>query len=171
MAMGGTGEIVSCDIYPHKTELIAKGAQRLGIENMTAFVQSGAEFNPQWENAMDAVIADVPCSGYGIIRKKPDIRYKDPDTMKDLPQLQKQILRNVARYVKPGGLLMYSTCTLLRRENEDVVADFLDTHSDFTVEKLPLPAVFPENTTGMLTLVPGEYDTDGFFICRLRRTL
>ncbi len=170
-AMAGAGEIISCDIYPHKTDLIQKGAQRLGIGNLTTRVWSGAQFNPQWENAMDAVIADVPCSGYGIIRKKPDIRYKDPDTMKDLPQLQKQILSNQARYVKPGGILMYSTCTLLRRENEDVVAEFLNTHSDFIPEKLPLPAVFPENTTGMLTLVPGEYDTDGFFICRLRRKL
>ena len=171
MAMGGTGRIVSCDIYPHKAELIQKGADRLGITNLTASVCSAAEFDPQWENAMDAVIADVPCSGYGIIRKKPDIRYKDPDTMKELPALQKQILSNQARYVKPGGLLLYSTCTLLRRENEDVVAAFLKEHSEFTLEALPLPAVFPENTTGMLTLVPGEYDTDGFFICRLRRKL
>ncbi len=171
MAMGGTGEIVSCDIYPHKTELIFKGAQRLGISNLTTRVCSAAEFQPQWENAMDAVIADVPCSGYGIIRKKPDIRYKDPDTMQELPALQKEILSNQARHVKPGGVLLYSTCTLLRRENEDVVEDFLKGHPEFTLENLPLPAVFPPNTTGMLTLVPGEYDTDGFFICRLRRKL
>ena len=171
MAMKGTGQILSCDIYPHKAELIQKGAQRLGIENITAQVCSAAQFKPAWENAMDAVIADVPCSGFGIIRKKPDIRYKDPEKMKDLPELQKQILMNQARYVKPGGLLLYSTCTLLRQENEDVVAYFLRNHPDFAVENLPLPGVFPENTTGMLTLVPGEYDTDGFFICRLRRKL
>ena len=170
-AMAGAGEIISCDIYPHKTELIEKGAQRLGITNLTTRVCSAAEFQPQWESAMDAVIADVPCSGYGIIRKKPDIRYKDPDTMLQLPALQKQILHNQARYVKPGGVLLYSTCTLLRRENEDVVADFLKDNPEFTLENLPLPAVFPQNTTGMLTLVPGEYDTDGFFICRLRRKL
>ena len=170
-AMAGAGEIISCDIYPHETELIEKGAQRLGITNLTTRVCSAAEFQPQWESAMDAVIADVPCSGYGIIRKKPDIRYKDPDTMLQLPALQKQILHNQARYVKPGGVLLYSTCTLLRRENEDVVADFLKDNPEFTLENLPLPAVFPQNTTGMLTLVPGEYDTDGFFICRLRRKL
>ena len=118
---------------------------------------------------MDAVIADVPCSGYGIIRKKPDIRYKDPASMEDLPLLQKQILSNQARYVKPGGVLMYSTCTLLRRENEAVVEAFLEEHPEFTTEPLCLPAPFPANTTGMLALIPGEYDTDGFFICRLRR--
>ena len=118
---------------------------------------------------MDAVIADVPCSGYGIIRKKPDIRYKDPDSMKDLPALQLAILCNQARYVKPGGLLLYSTCTLVQAENEGVVEAFLRTHPEFTTEPLPLPSVFPKNESGMLALVPGEYDTDGFFICRLRR--
>ena len=118
---------------------------------------------------MDAVIADVPCSGYGIIRKKPDIRYKDPDTMNDLPKLQLAILQNQSRYVKPGGLLLYSTCTLVRKENEGVIKAFLKENSDFTLEPLPLPDIFPTNTTGMMTLVPGQYDTDGFFICRLRR--
>ena len=84
-------------------------------------------------------------------------------------ELQKQILANQARYVKPGGTLLYSTCTVLKRENEDVVAAFLETHSDFYLEPLDLPEEFPENTSGMLTLIPGQHDTDGFFICRLRR--
>ena len=78
---------------------------------------------------------------------------------------------NVARYVKPGGLLLYSTCTLVQAENEDVVEEFLQTHPEFTTEPLPLPAAFPKNESGMLALVPGEYDTDGFFICRLRRKI
>lgn len=169
IAMQGTGNIISCDIHPHKIELIRSGAARLGFANITAQVCDASEFNPQWEEKMDAVIADVPCSGYGIIRKKPDIRYKDPDTMNDLPALQLQILKNQARYVRPGGLLLYSTCTLVRKENEGVVTRFLKENPDFITEPLPLPAVFPENTTGMLRLVPGQYDTDGFFICRLRR--
>ena len=169
MAMNGTGSITACDIHTHKIDLIAKGAQRLGFANITARVQDASQFCPQWEQKMDAVIADVPCSGYGIIRKKPDIRYKDPDSMVQLPQLQLKILSNQARYVKPGGVLLYSTCTLVRRENEGVVEKFLKANPDFTPEKLPLPEIFPENTTGMLKLVPGEFDTDGFFICRLRR--
>ena len=120
---------------------------------------------------MDVVLADVPCSGLGIIRKKPDIRYRDLETAKELPALQRAILWNQARYVRPGGVLMYSTCTILKRENEEVVSAFLESHPDFHTEKLALPGNFPGNETGMLTLYPGQYDTDGFFICRLRRNL
>ncbi len=170
METGDSGKIISCDLHGHKIPLIQKGAQRLGIRNHTARQQDASVFVAEWENAMDAVIVDAPCSGYGIIRKKPDVRYKDPKEMEQLPQLQLQILQNQARYVKPGGVLMYSTCTLLRRENEDVVKSFLAEHPQFSLEALTLPKVFPENTTGMLTLIPGEYDTDGFFICRMRRS-
>ncbi len=169
IAMEGQGSIISCDIHRHKTELIARGAERLGFEMITAKLHSATDFNPEWEEKMDTVIADVPCSGLGIIRKKPDIRYKDLKAMAELPTLQTEMLNNVSRYVKPGGLLLYSTCTLVRAENEDVVEKFLQTHPEFTIEPLPLPAPFPKNESGMLALVPGEYDTDGFFICRLRR--
>ncbi len=169
IAMEGQGSITSCDIHEHKTELIARGAERLGFAMITAKLHSATDFESQWEEKMDAVIADVPCSGLGIIRKKPDIRYKDLKTMAELPTLQTEIINNVSRYVKPGGLLLYSTCTLVRAENEDVVEKFLQTHPDFTTEPLPLGAPFPKNESGMLALVPGEYDTDGFFICRLRR--
>ena len=171
IAMEGRGSITSCDIHAHKTELIAGGAARLGLTNITPRQQDATVPVPQWENAMDAVLADVPCSGLGIIRKKPDIRYKDLAQTEQLPQLQLQILKTQASYVKPGGILMYSTCTLLRRENEDVVNAFLAQHPDFHPEPLPLPEVFPQNESGMLTLIPGEYDTDGFFICRLRRNV
>ena len=171
IAMDGHGSITSCDIHQHKVGLIQNGAKRLGLTNITARCQDASENNPDWNEKMDVVIADVPCSGYGIIRKKPDIRYKDPASMEDLPQLQLAILRNQARYVKKGGVLLYSTCTLLRRENEDVVAAFLKENDEFYLEPLVLPAPFPKNESGMLTLVSGEYDTDGFFISRLRRKL
>ncbi len=169
LATNGKARITSCDVHAHKTALIANGAQRLGFGGIEARQQDATAFVPEWENAMDAVICDVPCSGYGIIRKKPDIRYKNPDDMAELPLLQKQILANQARYVKRGGTLIYSTCTLLREENEAVVEAFLSENNDFYTEALPLPAVFPKNESGMLALVTGEYDTDGFFICRLRR--
>ena len=169
IAMKGTGSITSCDVHEHKTALIENGAARLGLGCIAARQQDATVFVPQWENAMDAVVCDVPCSGLGIIRKKPDIRYKDLAEMAALPQLQLKILTNQSRYVKPGGTLMYSTCTVLRRENEDVVRAFLENHADFYIEPLELPEVFPKNETGMLTLIPGQYDTDGFFICRLRR--
>ena len=169
IAMGGRGQITSCDVHAHKVPLIESGAQRLGLANITARQQDATVYNPEWEEAMDCVIADVPCSGLGIIRKKPDIRYKNLAELEELPALQLEILRNQARYVKKGGVLMYATCTILRRENEAVVRAFLEERKDFHTEPLTLPPVFPENESGMLTLIPGEYDTDGFFICRLRR--
>ena len=169
IAMGGRGNIISCDVHAHKVPLIESGAERLGLTNITAKQRDATIFNREWEEKMDCVIADVPCSGLGIIRKKPDIRYKNLSELESLPELQLQILKNQARYVKKGGVLMYATCTILRRENEDVVRSFLETRPDFYTEPLELPAVFPRNESGMLTLIPGEYDTDGFFICRLRR--
>lgn len=169
IAMGGKGQITSCDVHSHKTALIRNGAARLGLENITALEQDATADRPDWKDRMDVVIADVPCSGYGIIRKKPDIRYKDPATMANLPQLQLEILLRQAEYVKPGGTLLYSTCTLVREENEGVVERFLRERPDFILQPLPLPECFPENRSGMLALVPGEYDTDGFFICRMER--
>ena len=169
IAMGGRGAITSCDVHAHKAGLIANGAARLELNNITARQQDATVSVAQWVDAMDAVIADVPCSGYGIIRKKPDIRYKDPDSMRELPALQLQILKNQATYVKKGGTLLYSTCTLVREENEGVVEAFLKENSEFYLEPLNLPAVFPKDESGMLALVPGEYDTDGFFIAKLRR--
>ena len=169
IAMEGHGKITSCDVHAHKTGLIENGAARLGLTNITARLQDATETVAEWVENMDVVIADVPCSGLGIIRKKPDIRYKDLEEMKDLPDLQLRILENQAKYVKKGGVLLYSTCTVLKRENEDIVTAFLDKNDEFYLEPLELPEVFPKNESGMLTLIPGEYDTDGFFICRLRR--
>ena len=169
IAMGGRGQITSCDVHGHKIGIIENGAARLGLTNITARQQDATVRVPEWEEQMDAVIADVPCSGLGIIRKKPDIRYKALEEMKDLPELQLAILENQAAYVKKGGVLIYSTCTVLKRENDDIVQAFLEKHEDFYLEPLELPEVFPENTSGMLTLIPGDYDTDGFFISRLRR--
>lgn len=169
IAMGNRGRIFACDIHPHKIQLIENGARRLGLKSVQALQQDASVCRPEWVGKMDAVLADVPCSGYGIIRKKPDIRDKDPKDMESLPQLQLAILTNQAKYVKPGGILMYSTCTVLRRENEDIVHAFLAQHSDYSLEPLTLPERMEQNTSGMLTLIPGEYDTDGFFIARLRR--
>ena len=169
IAMEGHGQITSCDVHAHKTSLIANGAARLGLDNITVRQQDATERVPEWEDTMDVVIADVPCSGLGIIRKKPDIRYKNLEELKQLPALQLAILENQAAYVKKGGVLLYSTCTVLKAENEQIVSAFLERHPDFHTEPLDLPEVFPKNETGMLTLIPGEYDTDGFFISRLRR--
>ena len=169
IAMAGRGSITSCDVHEHKVPLIENGAARLGIDNLTARKQDASENVADWNNGFDVVIADVPCSGYGIIRKKPDIRYKNIEEMALLPQLQLAILKNQARYVRPGGLLMYSTCTLVHAENEGIVEAFLRGNGEFFLESMQLPDCFPKNESGMLALVPGQYDTDGFFIARLRR--
>lgn len=171
IAMENHGRLTSCDIHPHKIELLRKGAERLKIQILEPQLQDASQFVPAWEQAMDVVIADVPCSGLGVIRKKPDIRYKDLTPLAQLPQVQSRILENLSRYVKPGGVLLYSTCTVLRRENEGVVQTFLEQHKDFQPEAFAVPAQLSAESSGMLTLLPSLHDTDGFFICKLRRTL
>ena len=169
IATGAQAHITACDIHEHKVPLIDSGAARLGFGTIEARQQDASKNVSAWNDSFDFVLADVPCSGYGIIRKKPDIRYKKAEDMEELPRLQLEILNNQARYVKPGGLLMYSTCTLVWAENEGVVERFLKENPDFSLEPLPLPDIFPQNESGMLALVPGQYDTDGFFIARMRR--
>ena len=141
----------------------------MGLTNISAACHDATVDEPAWHEKMDVVLADVPCSGYGIIRKKPDIRYKDPKTMEDLPALQLQILKTQSAYVKPGGVLLYSTCTLLKRENSQVVNAFLEGNPDFYLEDLVLRSSICQDSRGMLTLIPGQHETDGFFICRMRR--
>jgi len=166
--MQNQGEIIACDIHPHKLRLIEAGAERLGVTCVKARLQDGSVFRSEWERGFDRVLADVPCSGLGIIRKKPDIRYKNVDELAGLPAVQTRLLENLSRYVKVGGVLLYSTCTILHRENEDVVNAFLSCHDEFAAEPFAVPAALPENQ-GMQLLLPGQYDTDGFFIARLRR--
>ena len=168
IAMKDEGEIISCDIHPHKQTLIENGAKRLGLKSIRAVTQNGKERVPEWENAFDVVITDVPCSGLGIIRKKPDIRYKNPKELAQLPQIQRAILENASTYVRSGGTLIYSTCTVLPEENEAVTGDFLARHLDFELESFSLP--LPVGTCkGHLTLWPQRLGTDGFYICRMRR--
>ncbi len=170
IAMGDRGEVVSCDIHPHKEKLIQAGAARLGLTCIQTEVLDGKSCKEEFLDSFDLVIADVPCSGLGIIRKKPDIRYKAPKPLENLPQVQAAILDNVARYVRPGGVLLYATCTLLERENEGVVRAFLDRCKDFTPDRFQLPGEFEDAETGMVTCWPHRHDTDGFFFAKLRRT-
>jgi len=165
--MEGKGDILSCDIHPNKVKLIREGAARLGLSNVTAEVRDAKVFDPALEGKFDLVIADVPCSGLGIIRKKPDIRYKGPKALEGLPKVQLEILSNVSRYVKPGGALLYATCTLLEREDEGVVAQFLEGHGDFALSAFRLPG--REEDQAMVTLWPHRDGTDGFFFARMER--
>ena len=169
IAMENQGEIVSCDLHPHKKKLIQAGADRLGLTIISPKTADGKVFRPEWENAFDLVLVDAPCSGLGVIRKKPDIRYKDPAPLADLPAVQLDILRNAARYVKPGGTLMYSTCTLLYRENGEVVETFLAEKNSYKAEAFPLPGPVGLVQGGSVTLWPHRHGTDGFFISKMRR--
>lgn len=169
IAMENQGGIVSCDLHPHKKKLIQAGADRLGLTIITPKTADGKVFRPEWESAFDLVLVDAPCSGLGVIRKKPDIRYKDPAPLADLPAVQLDILRNAARYVKPGGTLMYSTCTLLYRENGEVVETFLAENNSYKAEAFPLPGPVGLVQGGSVTLWPHRHGTDGFFISKMRR--
>lgn len=165
--MENRGEVVSCDIHPHKIKLLEAGCERLGLSVIHPQQQSATERNEKWIEAFDTVITDVPCSGLGIIRKKPDIRYKEPEPLKNLPKIQRAIVENCSAYVKPGGVLIYATCTLLRRENEEIVLDFLANHSEFEPE--PLGIKLSGGEESMLTFWPHIHATDGFFVAKLRK--
>ncbi len=165
--MENRGELISCDIHPHKIRLLEAGRERLGLSVIAPTLQNAAQCREDWRSGFDVVLADVPCSGLGIIRKKPDIRYKDPEPLKGLPRVQRAILDNCARYVRPGGVLLYSTCTLLPRENGGIVDAFLDARPDFSPEPFELPSLGAQ--PGRITFWPHIHGADGFFAARLRR--
>lgn len=162
------GQILSCDVHPHKLKLIDSGAQRLGITSIRTALADAREEHAAWLEQADVVVADVPCSGLGIIRKKPDIRYKNPRDLAQLPAIQGDILENACRYVCPGGR-----------------AGVLHLHGaaggksgDHPRVPLPPPGVPTETFTlpgpvglcdGEATLWPQRLGTDGFYICRMRR--
>jgi 16S rRNA (cytosine967-C5)-methyltransferase len=166
--MNNTGRIISCDIHEKKLNLVSSGAKRLGIDIIKTLPHDGRESFDELSMNFDLVITDVPCSGIGVIRTKPDIRYKEPTALERLPEIQLGILRNASKYVKIGGTLLYSTCTILKRENEGVIAEFLKDNDGFELSSFTLPEPFG-NFNGMATILPYTINTDGFFICKLRR--
>lgn len=169
IAMGNRGRIISCDIHEHKLKLIQKGAERLGLTVIQTRLQDASLPVEEWTGCMDAVLADVPCSGIGVIRKKPDIRYRDLSGRAELMKLQGEILAQQAKYVKKNGVLVYSTCTILQGENEDICRQFLAEHPDFVPEEIRFPEKSGILPACMVTLLPCDHGTDGFFICKFRR--
>ena len=165
--VSGGAEITACDLHQNKLSRIREGAQRLGIESITTRAMDARQPCPEFHNRFDLVIADVPCSGLGVIRKKPDIRYKDPAALSGLPEIQAAILRNVSAYVRPGGTLLYSTCTVLPEENGDVVSSFLNDNTAFVPDDFTLPGGC-RSENGMLQLWPQRNGTDGFFIAKMK---
>lgn len=167
-AMEDRGEIWACDLHPGKLTRIQSGAERLGLSCIRTLAADGRAPRADWFGAFDVVLVDAPCSGLGIIRKKPDIRYKTPEELFAMPVIQSALLDNAASYVRPGGILVYSTCTILPEENEQVTDAFLAEHSDLSRESFQLPEPVGK-TEGQLTLWPHLHGTDGFYICRMRR--
>lgn len=168
ISMGDRGEIVSCDLHENKLKRIQEGAARLGLNSIRTEAADGRVFREEWGSAFDLVLVDAPCSGLGILRKKPDIRRKRADDLFALPVVQSAILENAARYVRPGGTLLYSTCTILPEENGEVTDAFLGTHPEFSREKFTLPRPVGE-AGGQTTLWPHLHGADGFYICRMTR--
>ncbi|MGI6264824.1 MAG: 16S rRNA (cytosine(967)-C(5))-methyltransferase RsmB [Acutalibacteraceae bacterium] len=173
-SLNGQGEVVACDLYAAKCEVIRRRAEELSLPVVkTRQRDASAPCAKDEKAAFDRVICDLPCSGLGVIRRKPEIRYKDPAPWADLPALQRQILDRSAELVRPGGVLQYSTCTLRRAENEEIADWFLQTHPDFQPRVLPLEECFARAGIApdhRITLFPDEQGSDGFFIASFQRT-
>ena len=152
--MENTGEIVSCDLYEHKCNLIKKSAKRLGLDIIKPTVCDATVFNENL-GLFDCILCDVPCSGLGIIRRKPEIKYKDFNEFDNLPEIAVKILNNTKNYLKPQGRILYSTCTLRKAENERVVEQFLKKNPEFSLEYSH-------------TFMPHTDNTDGFYCALLK---
>ena len=150
MDLQNTGSVTSCDLHKNKLSLVTSGAERLGITNLLVMEQDARVRREEWVGAFDRVLCDVPCSGFGVFAKKPELHYKNPAESERLPKIQADILDNASAYVKTGGKLVYSTCTLLPDENERNVAAFLERNDGFSLLE-------------QRTLTPDRDGTDGFF--------
>lgn len=177
--MKNKGEIIAWDIHKHRVDLIKENASRLGIDIIKAETQDSTKFNLKYENYFDKILLDVPCLGIGVIKRKPDIKWQKSDKdIQEIVDLQLKILENISRYLKPGGFLVYSTCSILKEENEEQIEKFLEKHSEY--ERVSIDEIntlgniedikkkFTKN--GYFKIEPDE-SKDGFFIEKLRKKL
>ncbi len=159
----GNFDVTACDIHAHRTELIKKYARKTGTE-LTVEQNDATVFRPDWSDSFDVVVCDVPCSGIGVIKSKPDVLLNRQESdISELASIQLKILTTSANYVKKGGKLCYSTCTVLKEENECVIEKFLLENDNFEVDKA--------EDDGILRLYPHTDNCDGFFVVGLRRKL
>lgn len=171
--MNNQGQIFARDIHEHKLNLIKNSAERLGIDIITTELHDATVLDQEKMSQMDRVMIDAPCSGLGIIRKKPDIKWKKSNKdLKDLVDIQRKILSVCSQYVKPGGILVYSTCTISEQENLENIHWFIQ-NFDFDLD--PVDPYIPEflhcdsSKKGYIQLFPNVHNSDGFFIARLKR--
>ncbi|WP_419726790.1 16S rRNA (cytosine(967)-C(5))-methyltransferase RsmB [Terrisporobacter petrolearius] len=168
--MKNTGQVVSRDIYEHKLKLIKASSKRLNLTNVDVQEFDGLSLDKDSIGKFDYVLADVPCSGLGIIRRKPEIKYKEKEEFRDLPPIQKKILENASKYVKKGGTLIYSTCTIQDSENIDVINEFLQKNRNFELAPIDEVKVDLDNQEkGYMKIYPNVHEMDGFFISKLIR--
>ena len=165
--LAGNGEVTSLDIHESKLSLIEDGAARLGLTHVSVGQCDAEKPREELFGSFDKVICDVPCSGLGVLGKKPDIRHRDNQSLQNLPELQCSILSASGNYLKDDGVILYSTCTLNPEENERVVERFLEENGEFSPVDFTVGGL--KSTSGMLTLVPHVHGTDGFFIAKLRK--
>ncbi len=165
--MDNEGEIFAFDLHEKRVKLVLTGCKRLGISCIKGSANNGKIFNEQIPKA-DKILCDVPCSGLGVIRRKPEIKYKNPDDFAGLPEIQYEILSTSAKYLKVGGELIYSTCTLSRAENDEVIDRFLAENPNFEGVK-----IFPERGKPFgdfkVTITPEAFNSDGFFLAKIRK--
>ncbi len=168
--MKNTGQVISRDIFDHKLKLINNTVKRLGLKNIKVENFDALNIDENSIDKFDYVICDVPCSGMGIIKRKPEIKFKKEEEIKDLPIIQKKILNNASKYVKLGGNLIYSTCTIHDEENINVVKEFLNINDNF--ELVPIDEVnvdLDNQDKGYIKIYPNIHGMDGFFIAKLKR--
>ncbi len=162
-------EVTSFELHPHRVELIRQYKTRMGVENIEEMQKDSSIFDPAFEEKFDAVLCDAPCSGFGTVSENPDIKlFRKEEDFKEIGKAQRKILNTVARYVKKGGALYYSTCSIFECENDEVVADFLKGNPDFTVETIDSPLVHEKTEYGLQFLPDTAYGA-GFYVAKLRR--
>lgn len=169
--MNDTGKVYAFDIYEHKLQLIKSNSSRLNLNSIELGILDATKKEESLTEVGDRVLIDVPCSGLGIIRKKPEIKYtKREKELKEIIAIQRKIMENAAGYVKKDGILLYSTCTINKEENENNIQWFLKKHKEFNIEPLNFGKVdnIIYDEAGCVTVLPNEY-MDGFFIAKLKR--
>lgn len=163
--MNNCGRVIACDLYENRVKLIKNNAKRLGLSIVDARVNDATVFSEDIDE-VDKVLCDVPCSGLGVIRRKPEIKYKNPDDFDNLQGVQREILETSSKYLKKGGVLVYSTCTLSKAENDDIIDWFLENHPEF--EKGIIDGISNiSNGEYKMTITPKMFNSDGFFIAKL----
>jgi len=170
--MGTSGRVQAWELHAHRVDLITAQVKRLGLENVRPMQRDASVFRPDLENTMDAVLLDAPCSGLGVMADKPDVKYRvTAESVAELTALQSKLLDTVAPYVKKGGTLVYSTCSVLKDENVRQVQAFLERHPEFELAPLPetIPECFREKAEVGLQLLPNRDGVEGFYICRMKR--